>query len=131
MQWALAPGLARWASTPAEREKWRSVLAALWSPPLSIETEDPVFGPGAILRRAWVPRPADIPGLDTQRATRLQRGLDVEERAKALIRMLRTHCHHHPDNPGRFVATHPRVARGPNARGPIRITDSPVGLVRT
>lgn len=131
MEWAATAAPLQRVSTPAEREKCRRALETLWSPGIHFDSQEAAAGLRAIFRHRWVPRPAEVPGVDAERAARLSRGVDVELRAKVLFRMLRTQCHHSPDTPGRFVAMHPRVVRGPNSHGPIRIADSPVGLVRT
>ena len=47
---------------------------------------------------------------------RRRRSIDVEVRALALLRMMRIYCPLGGDTPGMFVATHPRVIRGPNFR---------------
>jgi hypothetical protein len=131
MEWASAVALVRRLSTPAEREKCQRALDSLQSPRFHGDAEEPGSVLVDIARRAWMPRRADIAGLDAERASRLCRTIDVDERAKALFRMLRTRCRHSPDTPGKAVVTHPRVARGPNGRGPIQFADSPAGLVRT
>jgi hypothetical protein len=61
---------------------------------------------------------------------RRRRSIDVEVRALALLRMMRIYCPLGGDKPGMFVATHPRVIRGPNFRRFIGLADSSAGFVR-
>lgn len=58
----------------------------------------------------------NISEVDFQWVPRRRRSIDVEVRALALLRMMRIYCPLGGDTPGMFVATHPRVIRGPNFR---------------
>jgi hypothetical protein len=126
----VALALPRRVSTPAEREKWHQVLEAGWYPRLDLATDDAALGPRTALSRWLVYQPRDIAAVARKRMLRCQRAIDVDVRAKALFRVLRT-CHHNSGSPGRSVAAHPRVVRGPNSRRPIRFPVSPAGLVHT
>ncbi|HEX7823896.1 MAG TPA: hypothetical protein VF477_03235, partial [Mycobacterium sp.] len=69
--------------------------------------------------------------VDALRASRCTRASDLEEQEKARLRMLRAQCRGGATCPGRFVARHPRMVRGPNDRGSIHVADSPAGLMHT
>ena len=58
----------------------------------------------------------NISEVDFEWVPRRRRSIDVEVRALALLRMMRIYCPLGGDTPGMFVATHPRVIRGPNFR---------------
>jgi hypothetical protein len=83
---------------------------------------------------AFVGRPlcerANISGVDFEWLPRWRRSIDVEVRAIALLRMMRIYCPLGGDTPGMFVATHPRVIRGPNFRRFLGLSDSSAGFVR-
>lgn len=130
----MAPILPQRASAYAERERCRRAFEALRAPLPHFDPVGSMLGLGDVFRHRSVLRPAyvtDVTDVDALRASRLSRAIDLDEQEKARLRMLRAQCRDGTTSPGRFVAKHPRVVRGPNSRGPIHLADSPAGLVHT
>jgi hypothetical protein len=131
MECVVASSSPQRASAYAERERCRRAFEALRRPVPHFDPVGSALGFCDAFRYRRMLRPADITDVDALWDSRVSRATDLEEHEKARLRMLlRELCRRNATAPGRFVARHPRVVRGPNSRGPIHLADSPVGLMR-
>lgn len=127
----MAPILPQRISAHAERERCRRAFEALHIPMPHFDPVGSVLGFCDAFQQRRMLRPTAITDVDALRASRFTRASDREEHEKARIRMLRAQCRGGATCPGRFVARHPRVVRGPNSRGSIHVADSSAGLMHT